>query len=221
MITRTISFSELVTLGRWRADLHVHDDNRKVDTTFKVCKLGAVVAFSKEAVLPSSLPQERITYIGLENVEPVTGDLVACYPISPSTIRSRSKIFKSGNILYGKLRPALRKVLLVPDELNSGICSNEFIVIKAIESRIVPLFLRELLASEPVSRKLERMQGGAALPRVSPNDLLNLEIPLPPLQEQKRICIILESLRKERELLQNRLAAISTDQQEVMQPVFD
>src|SRR5690606_4857297 len=156
---------------------------KRLSNRFETLPLARVVQESKAAIEPSTLGDRGFFYVGLENVESVTGDPVAITMVSSESVRSRSKLLKSGDVLYGRLRPYLRKVFLAPTPL-SGLCSTEFVVLRALEGVILPAFLREVLASEAVTEVVSRLQVGSALPRVSSKDLLKVEIPVPPLDVQ-------------------------------------
>jgi len=220
MITRTIASSKLYSSGKWRADLHVHNDAKIKSGSYEMAKLGEVVIESRDALDPNELDGDQISYIGLEHVAQVTGDFLGTGKVKKDTIRSRSKSFKTGDILYGRLRPYLRKALLVDDSIDEGICSTEFIILRAQEDKIMPDFLREMLVSEPVTERLTRMQGGAALPRVSSKDLLELSIPLPPLAIQAKIVKNLRRVKSKRSDLMAELEVLNKEGQQLIQDVF-
>ena len=140
--------------------------------------------------------------------------------VGPEEVRSRSKMFRKGNILYARLRPYLRKVLLVEEPFEFGLCSTEFIILDVDPSVVLPQYLRDLLSSESVTSYLSRLQGGAALPRVSSKDLLAMEIPVPPQRVQMRIVEELERIKEKRHQLMDELEVLKEDQQELIKKVF-
>ncbi len=161
---RTVSILELTKLGKWRADLHVHSNSRIKSDRFDLVPLGEVVRESRTAKEPRE-EESAFYYIGLEHIEPITGDHTNIDLVTFEKVRSRSKVFEEGDILYGRLRPYLRKAFLVEPPYKKGLCSTEFIVLKADHDRVLPLFLREILISDPVTEVITRLQAGAALPR--------------------------------------------------------
>jgi len=220
MLSRTVPFSDLLASGRWRADLHVHKGDELKSSKYDMVTLGEVVQQSKKAIDPKDINSSETTYIGLENVSPVTGDPVGITDAAADSVKSRSKIFAPGDVLYGRLRPYLRKALFVESPLSNGICSTEFLVLQADKSRILPEFLRELLVSEPVTEHLTRMQGGAALPRVSAKDLLGLSVPLPPIDEQKKIVQQLRHSNKKRKELLQKVEDLTGETQNLVVNIF-
>ena len=182
--------------------------------------MGDVVTESRDGVEPKRLKHKSVYFIGLENVEPITGEISANVKVDTSTIRSRSKKFQIGDILYGRLRPNLRKAAIVESPYDWGLCSTEFIILRVNESNVSPVFLRELLVTEPVTYRLVRFQGGAALPRISSKDLLNLNIPLPPLEVQMKIASKLIEIKSQRREQKSKLEKLANNSSEVILEAF-
>lgn len=76
----------------------------------------------KDKVDPASVSPET-PYIGLEHVEAHTMRLLG--QGQAADVRSIKSVFQPGDVLYGKLRPYLNKVVR-PDF--NGICSTDFLV---------------------------------------------------------------------------------------------
>ncbi len=108
-------------------------------------------------------------------------------------------------MLYGRLRPYLRKVFWAEGEYSAGLCSTEFIILKPSQEKILPSVLRAILASEAIAKQLARLQIGAALPRVSSADFFRASIPLPPMKVQEEIAKKLSALKTERLRLKIRM----------------
>jgi restriction endonuclease S subunit len=125
--------------------------------------------------------------LGLEHIQSFTGELVGFSPRPAASIKSRSKVFRAGDVLYGRLRPYLNKVWLVRGEVSEGICSTEFLVLIPNTDLIRAAVLRYLLSSHYVQRHAMRLQTGTALPRMNLDDLLDIEVPVPDLETQKRL----------------------------------
>ena len=89
--------------------------------------------------------------------------------------------------MYGRLRPYLNKVFLACREVPEGICSGEFYVLVPETGLVLPHFARALLASKYVQGVVAGLLTGSALPRLQLEDLLAIEVPLPPIAQQKFI----------------------------------
>ena len=68
---------------------------------------------------------EDVTYVGLENIEPWTGELFL--DKQPESVDSTLVIFNAGDVLFGKLRPYLAKAAR-PDF--DGTATSEVLVLR-------------------------------------------------------------------------------------------
>ncbi|MGH9857652.1 MAG: restriction endonuclease subunit S, partial [Acidobacteriota bacterium] len=146
-----------------------------------------------EAIVPSKdLLDEDITYVGLANIEAHTG---VCSPVIMSgvSLKSSVKRFVGNDILFSKLRPELRKVCLVHDDVAEGFASSECLVFvpKADRKTGEPIILSELLAlllrSDLVYGQIVHLVIGIGRPRLSKSAVMNVRIPVPPLKDQRRL----------------------------------
>ncbi len=220
MKTRAVPISDLIEAGKWRANLHVHLHSEINSDRFDMLPLREVVIESKVAKDPKEVTPREFYYVGLEHVEKITGEPLSISIVTSDQVRSRSKVFEQGDILYGRLRPYLKKALYVEPPYAKGLCSTEFIVLKAKSEIIFPLFLRELLVSNAVTELVTRMQSGAALPRVSSKDLLDTKIPVPPLSFQKECVSKIENSRNQRRELLSKINDLTTDGQKCIAEIF-
>jgi len=147
-------------------------------TGVDVLPLGEVVKPTRPRVKPSDFPD--LPFIGMEHVEAHSMKLLGTVPAA--TMKSSAVHFKPGDVLYGRLRPYLNKVYRPTFE---GLCSAEFIVLPENE-RIDGGYLQYLLNSSAFVRYASHLNTGDR-PRVDFDQLAPYEIPLPDLDEQRRI----------------------------------
>ena len=121
-------------------------------------------------------------YIALEHVESWTGRYVAAG--YDAEFDSQVKQFKSGDVLFGKLRPYLAKVTCPG---RSGVCVGEFLVLRPRVSDLLSRYLELLLRSKPVIDAIDASTFGARMPRADWRFIGDMPIPLPPLPEQRAI----------------------------------
>lgn len=181
-----VEHSKLAVSTRWTPAFFFGTSSALV-SKYEMVELRQVVSERKGAIDPQSLGEQSISYLGLENVRSRTGELIDFSPRAANSIKSRSKIFCEGDVLFGRLRPELNKVYLVDDEPTEGVCSGEFIVLVPIAERANARYIRHIIASPFVSQYVEKFRVGASLPRMSVDDLLGIRIPLPPLDIQHQI----------------------------------
>ena len=69
--------------------------------------------------------EAMVKFIGLENIQSWTGKIIGSDKLSEGD--DQSNFFKSGDVLFNKLRPYLAKVLL---PVNNGTCTGELLVFR-------------------------------------------------------------------------------------------
>lgn len=146
--------------------------------------LGEHVQTRKNKGIPSQEPHAK--YLGLENVESHGGRILGFD--SASKYRSASPIVEQGDLLYGRLRPYLNKVVLAPERLY---VSGEFIVMMPTAT-LDTKFLKHLLMS-PRFLAFTALLDTGDRPRVSWDKIANFEFQIPDLAFQKRIVEQIES----------------------------
>lgn len=142
----------------------------KRDTELK--KVSDVAVLSKDKIDPSTKPDELFNYVGLEHLESNTGKILSWEPSIGSSIKSTKNAFKKDQILYGKLRPYLNKVV-IPDF--EGVCSTDILV---LDSKHPTILQRVLLSQEFVDEASKKMSG-VNLPRIKVKDFLDMKIRYP------------------------------------------
>lgn len=123
--------------------------------------------------------------IGLENIESGTGRFVE----TDSEFEGEGVAFSASDVLYGKLRPYLAKVLVAPQQ---GEAIGDFHVLSPDRGRLNPNFLAYLLLCPPVVSLLNGSTYGAKMPRVGWEFMGGLSMALPPLDEQAIIAAFLD-----------------------------
>ncbi|MBN1363792.1 MAG: restriction endonuclease subunit S [Syntrophaceae bacterium] len=194
-------------VARWDIVFAKNDTNLFSSSKYPTVKLRDVILPLKQTnrrITPARFPDEEFNYVGMENVESITGRIVGFVPQKGKNIKSSSVLFDEEHILYGKLRPYLRKVVApAVHGLNSGVASSEFIAIKQKEE-IDKMYLAEYLRSTIIAEQA-KMAIGARMPRVSTNMFLDYKIPLPPFPIQQQIADSLEDFRKKGEIILQKI----------------
>ena len=92
-------------------------------------------------------------------------------------------VFTKGDLLYSKLRPYLLKILVAPDD---GICTPEIVPFR-VYGGIDPSYIVNYLKSPYVDNLINSITYGVKMPRVGTETMTSLLVPIPPLEEQRRI----------------------------------
>lgn len=128
--------------------------------------------------------------LDLEDIEKESGKIINICKASERKISGDKVKFHKGQILYSKLRPYLKKILVATDD---GICSSEIVPFNLygnIDSQYAVYFLK----SPHVDFIINSVTYGVKMPRVGTDTMIELLFPLPPLAEQKRIVAKIEEL---------------------------
>lgn len=143
--------------------------------------------------------------LDLEDIEKTTSQLLYRAQYSERESKSTKSQFKAGDVLYGKLRPYLDKVIVADSD---GVCTTELVPIVPSKA-IVAHFLRWMLKSPSFLRYVNSLMYGVKMPRLGTDDAINSIHALPPFNEQLRIvakidelmarCDALEKLREKRD----------------------
>ena len=146
---------------------------------------------------PSRVPQfdEMVSFAGMTDLSAERG----C--ITQSALRPFAEVckgytaFHAQDILVAKITPCFENCKIgeasIPTDIGYG--STEFHVIRPLPSRLDRRYLLHFLRQARILKTGERrMTGSAGQRRVPASFLEALEIPLPPLAEQRRIAAILD-----------------------------
>jgi type I restriction enzyme S subunit len=175
------SAEEIITESLVPEDEQPYD----IPENWKWTKLGASFEVANEKWEPSK--EDNKIYIGLEDM--IKGGGISSTGTTEN-VKSTKTVFKSGYVLYGKLRPYLNKHSMVNFD---GVCSTDILVLRGNELFASKLFDKFLSLPQVIEYASNNSQG-INLPRVSPSTFLNMPLPLPPIPEQKRIVDKLESM---------------------------
>jgi type I restriction enzyme S subunit len=136
---------------------------------------------------PRELPKDNpdLPFVGMENVEAHSMKLLGTVPAAQ--LKSSAVHFQPGDVLYGRLRPYLNKVLRAQIE---GLCSAEFIVFSH-RDEINSAWLAYLLNSSEFVRFASHLNTGDR-PRVDFDQIGDYELLLAPRSEQDRIVAEIE-----------------------------
>jgi len=189
-------------------------------------QLGDVAQYGLPDKADSNAALHATTWVlDLEDIEKDTSRLLARVASEARPFSSTKTVFKQGDVLFGKLRPYLNKVVVADRD---GVCTTEIIPIRGY-CGLIPEYTQLVLRSPLTMARVDRLMYGVKMPRLGTADATALSYPLPPLAEQHRIvakvdelmalCDQREAAQQERERRRDRLAAASL--QRLNQPALD
>jgi restriction endonuclease S subunit len=168
----------------------------RVDSEWDCVNIGSLFTVVSDTIDPQS-KTGIVNYIGLENIVPDTGELTGVVEVDIRAIKSTKRIFKVGDILYGKLRPNLRKVWFANID---GICSTDIIVLRPKVKDILAEFYCILMHDATFNAMVLNGVSGGQLPRVDIGYFLSLPIPCVSFETQQ---ILLSQTKTEQSLVES------------------
>lgn len=130
----------------------------------------------------------NLPYVGLEHIGQRNSQLLGWAQSETSV--SVNSVFEAGDVLFGKLRPNLRKCVSAPF---SGYCSTDILVLRARNGND-PGFAARVFQTESVGAEAERTSMGTKMPRTSWKGLSQFRVPIPEPKQQSKIAEVLDTL---------------------------
>lgn len=150
----------------------------------------------------------------LEHIESETGRILGC--VDSSEQNSVKNMFRPGDVLFGKLRPYLRKHVR-PDA--KGVCSTEIWVLRPKPNLCDSRYLFHLVQTDRFISAANKTFG-SKMPRADWRVVSECPFALPTIQEQIKIADFLDSLDEEIGLLQSLRGDYSFQKQGLMQKLL-
>ena len=141
--------------------------------------ISRIKRFTKLNTARTSETEPNDIYVGLEDIESGSGRYSPTEGNSRQTDTSTVSTFYRGQVLYGKLRPYLRKAIIAEFD---GFCSTEFLVLQP--QTVLPELLQNWLLTPEVTQQIESTCDGAKMPRADWEGVGYIFMPLPPAEEQ-------------------------------------
>lgn len=134
--------------------------------------------------------------MGMEHVDPMTGQIGVGPGSRTGEGKGQAFLFDDRHVLFGKLRPYLRKIAL---PWQAGCASTELVPLLPDATRLSRGYLFHWVRQQSVIDALMAKNTGARMPRADMSVLLRMPITLPPLEEQRRIVGLLDRAMKVRQ----------------------
>lgn len=175
--------------------------------------LKEIIVPRKERINPAEIDNRRC--IELEHIEPNSGKILGyCESKEQKSLKT---IFYPNDILWGKLRPYLRKYA---HPKFSGVCSTEFWVFDSIDQYACNDFMYYLLQTQDFVSAANSTTG-TKMPRADWNLVQELEVKIPTdKNEQQAIAQVLSDMDSEIEQLEKKLAKYQQIKQGMMQELL-
>ena len=161
-------------------------------------QLGELINYGSSKQIEGSQITPSTWVLDLEDIEKNSGKLLKKKYGTKTT--SNKSCFKKGDVLYGKLRPYLNKVLIADED---GCCSTEIVPISVSSAKLEldAEFLCYFLRSPYFVGYANSCAYGVKMPRLGTKDAKSAWVAIPPLKEQRRIVTHINELLSKVECL--------------------
>lgn len=184
---------------------------------WKNVPIGDVVESPKTWNPSRSTSDEVFNYIDLSAVDQDSKLIVGAREVSCKEAPSRARqLVAKGDIIVSTVRPNLNGVAQVPEYLDGATASTGFCILRPRSSLLDGRFLFHWVKSPLFIADMVNKATGASYPAVSDRIILESILPLPSLQEQKRIADILDRA----ETLRAKRRAVLAQLDELTQSIF-
>lgn len=141
---------------------------------------------------PARSPEMRFDYLDLSSVDNRTKRVTTSVRLAGSEAPSRARqLVREGDVLVSTVRPNLNAVAVIDDDLNGATASTGFTVLRP-KANLDTRYLFHWVRSTSFIRDMVRKATGASYPAVSDRIVKESVLPLPSLDEQRRIADILD-----------------------------
>ena len=177
----------------------------------KCCAFSEIACRRNEKISPTK--NSNLDCIELEHIEPETGMCLGNVPLRIQN--SLKNLCKPNDIIFGKLRPYLRKFLFSESEYA---VSSETWILTASDG-IYPKFLFYLIQSEPFMRAAN-VSSGTKMPRSEWSNVANAKFYIPNTKKQKSIADCFSLIDVHLQQNQKSLSAMEAFKRGLLQRMF-
>lgn len=161
----------------------------------KLCKCFEIVSGQVD---PKEEPYRSMPLVAPNHIEQNTGRLICIETAKDQNAISGKYLFQSGDVVYSKIRPNLRKAFIAEFD---GLCSADMYTLRPLPDRIMTRFLLSILLGEHFTSFALTRCVRTGIPKLNRQELSEYELPLPTIEDQKRISSHLEAIDAEKQNL--------------------
>ena len=181
--------------------------------------LGELADLNPESLGAKTPTDHMFKYIDLTSVSHGSIDMAALEQFRFVDAPSRARrVVRDGDVLFGTVRPRLRSHARVAG--HGYVASTGFCVTRARPSVADGGFLGHFLLSDEATRQAIRREVGSNYPAVTERDVAAFRLPRLPLEEQRRIAEILDTIDETIQATERVIAKLEMHRQAVSQAVF-
>ena len=164
---------------------------RNIDHGWDTAPLKYVSRINPDSLSGENPDSYEIEYVDISSVNN-RGEITDTEEVSLEEAPSRAqRLVSSGDTIVSTVRTYLKAVAYVDDPPENMVASTGFAVLRSGDE-IHPKFLWRCIQADPFIEWIVANSEGVSYPAIKPSKLGEMLVPLPPLEEQKRIVQYLE-----------------------------
>jgi type I restriction enzyme, S subunit len=162
----------------------------EVPEHWMVASLRRYIRIAEGQVDPRLEPYSTMTLIAPNHIESGTGLLTSLETAGEQGAESGKYLCDLGDVIYSKIRPALRKACIAPE---ACLTSADMYPLKAMAGMSNEFLLNFLLSPQFSALAIVESER-VAMPKINRDALLAVSVAVPPLSEQHEICSHIKQL---------------------------
>jgi restriction endonuclease S subunit len=180
--TFQVAFSDFINWNPYQI-VEFETAKNALNPTFQRIKIGDFVTVKKRKLkLENHQNYQRIT------TQLYQKGIVLRDAVNGKNIKTKTQfIVQTGDIVISKINARKGGFGIIPKALNEAIVSSDYIVLNVDENIILKDFFILILDSEWFLNRLKEVSQGTVFQRIKVQLFLNLEIPIPSIDQQKKI----------------------------------
>ena len=162
-----------------------------------------------------------LTYIDISSIDQKTKAVAECATVETAEAPSRARqLVATGDVLVSTVRPNLNAVAYVQSDLDGATASTGFCVLRPRTDELDGRYLYHWVQAVPFVGHLVQLATGASYPAVSDKIVKSTAIPLPSIEEQRRIAAVLDAAEWLRAKRRHALAKVNALAQAIFIDMF-
>lgn len=171
--------------------------------------LNAIAPFATKSIKYSDIESE--TYITTDNM---LQNKLGVLPFEGIANISSITEYKQEDILISNIRPYLKKIWFADKE---GGCSKDVLVLRSADAnKYIPKYIFYMLRRDAFFDYVMEGKKGIKMPRGSKEDIMKYKIPMPNIDEQKRIVAQIEALELEITKARTLMESAASEKQAIL-----
>lgn len=177
----------------------------EIPETWSSIELGEVIDYGKTTQVEPEAISPETWVLELEDIEKNSSRLIQRFTFSHRKSKSKKNAFKKGDVLYGKLRPYLNKVLFADSD---GVCTTEIVPLQS-NAAVHGRYLFHWMRHPSFIAYVNQVSHGVNMPRLGTDAGKKAPFILAPMPEQKRIADKLDTVLARVDACRERLDRVS------------